>query len=167
MAERTKKSEFKKRNNVDIIDRIFSEIEKDIQQDISYSTNRKDDFCIAIQQIFIQEKAYRDPDLTRDSLMKRMNIGKDVFVKRFQYCFDMSFRECVNILRLKEAVILLEQSDLSIEEIAIKAGFGTIRTFQRQFHAKYNMSPNEYRKTESNENQTNYIYSINDCSSSL
>lgn len=133
-------------NKNDIIDDIFSEIEKDIEEDFSFYTNSKDDFCITIRQIFIKEKAYRDATLSRDALIKRLNIGKSIFINRFQYCFDMSFRECINRLRLKESVILLEQSDLSIEEIAEKVGFGTVRTFQRQFMAMYNISPKDYRK---------------------
>ncbi|MFV0330194.1 MAG: helix-turn-helix domain-containing protein [Dysgonomonas sp.] len=140
-----KKSEPNENNKIDIIDDIFSEIEKDIQEDLSFYTNSKDDFGTAVRQIFIKEKAYRDSTLSRDSLMKRMNIGKSIFIKRFQYCFDMSFKECINRLRLKESAILLEQSDLSIEEIAEKVGFGTVRTFQRQFMAKYNVPPKEYR----------------------
>lgn len=141
------KHNYKKKRKVDIIDQIFSEIEKDIEQDLSFSKNRKDDFYVAIHQILIKGKAYRDPDLSREALMKRMNIGKDIFIKCFKYCFAMSFRECINRLRLKESAILLEQSDLSIEEIADKVGFGTVRTFQRQYQAKYNMTPKEYRKT--------------------
>lgn len=143
-----KKLGHKNKGKVDIIDQMFSEIEKDIENDLSFSTNKKDDFCIAIRQIFIHEKAYRDSALTREILMKRLDIGKDVFIQRFQYCFDMSFRECINRLRLKESIILLEQSDLPIEKIAEKVGFGTVRTFQRQFQIKYNMSPKEYRKNK-------------------
>lgn len=140
-------------NKIDIIDDIFSEIEKDITTDIFLSINSKDDFRIAICQIFIKEKAYRDSTLSRETLIKRMNVGKSIFIKRFQYCFGMSFRECINRLRLKESVILLEQSDLSIENIAEKVGFGTIRTFQRQFQTMYNMSPKDYRQTKQKNNK--------------
>lgn len=145
-----------KHNKIDIIDDIFSEIEKDIQEDLSFYTNSKDDFCVTIRRIFIKEKAYRDPTLSRDALIKRMNIGRSIFIKRFQYCFDMSFRECINRLRLKESSILLEQSDLSIEEIAEKIGFGTVRTFQRQFMTRYNMSPKEYRQIKDKNNKQEF-----------
>jgi two-component system response regulator YesN len=58
----------------------------------------------------------------------------------------MSFSEYVNSLRLKDSITLLEESDLMIEDISEKVGFDTVRTFQRQFMTKYNMSPKEYRK---------------------
>lgn len=136
-------------NKSDIIDDIFSEIEKDIEADL----NNKDNFCITIRQIFIKEKAYRDSTLTRETLMKRMNIGKSIFIKRFQYCFGMSLRECVNGLRLKESIVLLEQSDLSIGKIAQKVGFGTVRTFQRQFMTVYSMPPKDYRQLKDKSNK--------------
>ncbi|MFC4672571.1 helix-turn-helix domain-containing protein [Dysgonomonas termitidis] len=59
-------------------------------------------------------------------------------------------------LRLKESVILLEQSDLTIEEIAEKVGFGTVRTFQRQFMAMYNTSPTDYRKIKQGQTDINF-----------
>lgn len=107
---------------------------------------RKDQLCIAIRDIILKEKAYRNPSISRDSLIERLGTNKDLFVEAFQYCFGMSFPEFINGLRLKDAITLLEQSDLSIEAISEKVGFGTVRTFQRQFQTKYDMSPKDYRK---------------------
>ena len=51
-----------------------------------------------------------------------------------------------SLLRLNESLVLLEESDLSMEEISEKVGYGTLRSFQRQFQAKYDIPPKEYRK---------------------
>jgi AraC-like DNA-binding protein len=107
---------------------------------------RKDQLCIAIRNIILEEKAYRNPSTNRDILIKHLGTNKDLFVDAFQYCFGMSFSECINDLRLKDTILLLEQSDLPIETISEKVGFGTVRTLQRQFRIKYNMSPKNYRK---------------------
>jgi len=107
---------------------------------------RKDQLCMAIRDVLLKEKAYRDPTITRDHLSKRLGSNKDLFIDAFQYCFGMSFPEYLNFLRLKDAIPLLEGSDLTIEEISEKVGFGTVRTFQRQFQSRYNMSPKDYRK---------------------
>lgn len=131
----------------EIINLIFSEIEKGVKKDLHYE-NYKNKFCIAIRDIIIKEKIYRNPTLTRDSLIKRLGTSKDLFVKGFQYCFGMSFHMFIVKIRLKEAMILLEESDLSIEEISEKVGFGSVRTFQRQFQSKYNTSPKDYRKAK-------------------
>lgn len=139
-------SKHRKKAKVEIVNAIFSELEKDIKNDLSSTPNGKDKFCIALCDIIINEKVYRNAALTRNDLMKRMNIGKYLFIKRFQYCFGMPFRECVNKFRMKEAIVLLEYSDLSIEEIANKVGFGTVRTFQRLFLTMYQTTPKGYRK---------------------
>lgn len=131
---------------VDIITDFFSEIEKEIDNDPFYSENRTDRFRTIVHDIMVKEKAYRNPTLDRNFMIERLRINKNLFAKMFRKCFYMSFREFVNRLRLKESVKLLAQSDLSIEEISEKVGFGTIRTFQRLFSVEYNMSPKDYRK---------------------
>lgn len=110
------------------------------------SEKRKEQLCLTIRAILLKEKAYRDPSLTRDMLIERLGTNKELFIEAFRTCFGMSFPEYLNSLRLKDALSLLEESDLSIEEISEKAGFGSVRTFQRQFRTTYNMSPKEYRK---------------------
>ena len=107
---------------------------------------RKDKLCIAIRDILLKDKAYRNPNLTRDQVIESLGTNKDLFIEAFQYCFHTSFSEYINILRLKDAISLLERSDLPVEEISEKTDFGTVRTFQRQFQAKYNMTPKDYRK---------------------
>lgn len=107
---------------------------------------RKDRLCTAIRNIIFIEKAYRHSKFNRNYFVDRLGINKDSFGEIFRYCLGTSFLECVNNLRLKDSILLLEQSDLSIETISEKVGFGTVRTFQRRFHAKYHMSPRNYRR---------------------
>lgn len=131
-------------------------IETELLNKISFGTEdvdlklcpetRRNQLCIAIRKIILKEKAYRDPNMTRDNLIELLGTNKELFIDAFQYCFEMSFPEYLNLLRLKDAITLLEQSDLSIEEISERVGYGTVRTFQRQFQNKYNMSPKDYRK---------------------
>lgn len=114
--------------------------------------SRKDKLCLAIRDIILKDKIYRNPSINREQVINLLGTSKNIFIEAFQYCFNMSFSEYINHLRLKEALVLLEKSDLSIEEISLRVGFGTIRTFNRQFQAKYNMSPKEYRKLAKEEN---------------
>jgi AraC-like DNA-binding protein len=107
--------------------------------------NRKDKLCIAIHNLLLQEKAYRNPSLTRDYMIERLGTNREMFTETFHFCFGMSFPEYVNELRMRDAIVLLEQSDMSIGAISEQTGFGTIRTFQRQFQKKYNLSPKNYR----------------------
>jgi AraC-like DNA-binding protein len=55
----------------------------------------------------------------------------------------------LNFLRrkqLEEAERLLRVTNLSMAEIALRAGFGTISTFYRRFHEAYAMAPGAFRK---------------------
>ncbi|MDR1624106.1 MAG: helix-turn-helix domain-containing protein [Tannerellaceae bacterium] len=109
--------------------------------------SRKDKLCIAIRDLILRDKAYRNNTFSRDYVIERLGTNRELFIEAFTYCFGMSFPEYINTLRLKDAITLLEQSDLPIEAISEKTGFGTVRTFQRQFQAKYNMSPKDYRNS--------------------
>ena len=112
--------------------------------------SRKDKLCRDIRDFILRDKAYRNPNINRDYVIERLGTNRDLFIEAFMYCFGMSFPEYINSLRLKEAIILLEQSDLPIEKIAKTTGFGSIRTFQRQFHAKYSISPKDFRDAAKN-----------------
>jgi AraC-like DNA-binding protein len=82
--------------------------------------SRKDKFCIAIRDLLLREKAYRNPLFTRDYLIERLGTNRELFVDAFYFCFGMSFSEYINDLRMRDAIVLLEQSDLSIESISPK-----------------------------------------------
>jgi AraC-like DNA-binding protein len=112
--------------------------------------SRLDKLCNAIRDLILKDKAYRNSTLTRDHLVEQLGTNRELFIEAFMYCFGMSFPEYINSLRLKDAVTLLRQSDLSIEAISEKTGFGTLRTFQRQFLRKYNLSPKDFRKAVKN-----------------
>jgi AraC-like DNA-binding protein len=123
-------------------------IDEDVQEEDGFCPeSRKDKLCVAIRDLILRDKAYRNPLISRDYMIDRLNTSRELFVEAFMFCFGMSFTEYINSLRLKDAVILLGQSDLSIEDISKKTGFGTVRTFQRQFQMKYNMSPKDYRNS--------------------
>lgn len=130
-----------------IINQIFSEIEENNDYTFCLQRHNKDFYC-CIRDAIVKEKVYRNSKLTRNSFISRLGINKDLFIKNFQQCFNMSFRSFINRIRIREAIILLEQSDLTIREIAQKVGFGSIRTFQRQFMSAYSMSPKRYRKAQ-------------------
>jgi AraC-like DNA-binding protein/tetratricopeptide (TPR) repeat protein len=108
--------------------------------------SRRDKLCIAIRDLILKDKIYRNPVITRDYVVNHLGTNKDLFIDAFQFCFGISFTEYINMMRLKDSVTLLEQSDILMEEISEKVGFGSVRTFYRQFQNKYNISPQSYRK---------------------
>jgi len=147
MAQQIKKlQEQQEKAEAELLNKVTFETDNNTDDDLFCPESRKNELCISIRDIILKDKAYRDPALTRDSLVERLGTNKNIFIDAFQYCFGMPFSEFINNLRLKDAITLLEESDLSMDEISQKVGFGSLRTFQRQFQNKYNMTPKEYRK---------------------
>ena len=99
-----------------------------------------------IQNYLAENDYYLNKDLTIDMVQKHFGISYDTLNKRLNAVIGMSFNEYLIYLRLGYACKLLVSSDLIIDAIADKAGFNTVRTFQRQFKEKYNLSPSQYRK---------------------
>ena len=56
------------------------------------------------------------------------------------------FSEILNSLRVYEARTLIERSNLPISEIAMEAGFGSIRNFNRIFQKNFGYKPSEIKK---------------------
>ena len=56
----------------------------------------------------------------------------------------------INEYRLNIATNLLETTDMSIREIAVKVGVNNISYFNKIFKKKFNLTPKEYRKNLKN-----------------
>ena len=89
---------------------------------------------------------YKEP-LGMEGLSKALYLSQSHISHTFSQKLKISFSDYVNSLRLDEAVRLLEQTSHSMEEIAERSGFPTVRTFNRVFRKKFDISPSEYRKS--------------------
>lgn len=64
----------------------------------------------------------------------------------FKSRLDMCISRYINIIRLKNAVLLMKQNVYSITQIAYDCGFNSARTFYRAFNREFGCSPKEYIK---------------------
>lgn len=67
------------------------------------------------------------------------------FMRWFRRMTGSSFTSYVNDQRLASAAEALRRTDSKIVTIAEDAGFGNLSNFNRQFKARYGMTPGEYR----------------------
>ncbi len=87
-----------------------------------------------------------------DSYMTMKKMAEDLgyeyhyFSNIFHTCFDMNFREFINLYRYEKACELMEHEDYSISEVAMLSGFQSIRSFNDVFKALSGGTPTEYRK---------------------
>lgn len=98
----------------------------------------------ALQELIYKEQLFRDPDLTRDYLVKRLFTNKNKVIAVLQSRTGMSFTAYINSIRLETALQYLAGNKSPMETIAAECGFGSYRTMLRVFKAKYGMSPGEY-----------------------
>lgn len=95
---------------------------------------------------------FRDDAVSLQCLSKKLNVSANYLGSLFQSTAGISFREYLNMLRLKYACRLLLSSDLSVKEVAYASGYKTNEHFLRCFKNKLNMTPTEYRRNISEEN---------------
>jgi AraC-like DNA-binding protein len=74
-----------------------------------------------------------------------LGISRVTLNHRFQEKMGFPLSEYFAAKRERAAAALLVESDLKTEDVALKAGFGTPRTFHRAFARTFGVSPARYR----------------------
>ena len=91
------------------------------------------------------EADFWDPGLSVNSLAEELNMHRGSFSRAFHKTFDMTVRDYILMVRLKNAIELLSKSDHSIREISEACGFRSANYFSKVFQAKLGMAPGAYR----------------------
>lgn len=89
-------------------------------------------------------KNFTEP-ITLDSLAAEFCVSKYYISHIFSDRIKMNFRNYLGMLRAEYAAKLIHTTDASLTTISSNAGFDSQRTFNRVFHAKYGMSPREFK----------------------
>lgn len=85
-------------------------------------------------------------DLPVSRLARRARMSERTFARRFRASTGVSPAAWVSAQRLDRARTLLEESDLSVEEVARRSGFGSAPVLRAHF-ARIGTSPMAYRRT--------------------
>jgi AraC-like DNA-binding protein len=133
--------------------------EKENQNDLPDTTGKekqnatpdKADMLIMneIENAMMEDKLYRDADLSTDSLARKLGAKKHYISHAISLCANKSFNTFVNEYRIKEAILLFSDSGadrLSIDSIAFDVGFTDRHNFYRVFRKMTGLSPREFRK---------------------
>jgi AraC family transcriptional regulator, transcriptional activator FtrA len=80
-----------------------------------------------------------------DSMAELAAMSPRTFMRRFQETTGKTPAEWLIDARVERARELLEHSDLSVEQIAARSGFGTAATLRHHFRRKLQLSPISYR----------------------
>lgn len=93
-------------------------------------------------------------NITVNNLARTLAIDRSYLYRVFKEATGMSPKEYLNTYRLNVARSLLEETDYSIAEIALSAGFFSFSAFYRSFVQKYGKSPREYQQAFRNSKTT-------------
>ncbi|MDQ6778803.1 MAG: helix-turn-helix domain-containing protein, partial [Actinomycetota bacterium] len=84
-------------------------------------------------------------DVSVPALAKRCFMSPRNFARVFAREVGLTPAVYVEKLRIERASMLLESTDLPVEEVAARCGYGTVETLRRAFARRLRVSPSEYR----------------------
>lgn len=98
---------------------------------------------IIIQVLSYVEEHYKDGELTE--LANELHFDCYWLSKEIKKRTGMNYTDLVQTKRLNQAAYLLQNTSMSIMDIAMAVGYDNISYFHRIFQKKYNMTPRKYR----------------------
>lgn len=90
---------------------------------------------------------YKEP-LHLDLLAKQFFISKGHLCRVFKEVTGFGFTQYINITRVKEAELLLRETDWSVTQVSEQCGFENFSHFGKVFKMLSGLSPSAYRKLE-------------------
>ena len=105
--------------------------------------------------IYIQDNYHEHISLAE--LSEHFHLSEKYMSRFFSERFHMTLTQYVNYVRLKYARHLLESTDLSVPEIAMKSGYPNVSYFIRKFSAAVGEPPLRYRNGKAVKDQKNRI----------
>ncbi|GAA0363989.1 AraC family transcriptional regulator [Alkalibacterium iburiense] len=108
---------------------------------VTVSSKRK---IIQNMLLFIDENYHKE--CTLKDVAQAIQYDYAYLSKLFYHYTNLTFTNYVNRYRITQAAYLLESTEDTISEIAMKCGYKTLRTFNRNFKEYKKVSPSFYRE---------------------
>jgi transcriptional regulator GlxA family with amidase domain len=103
--------------------------------------------CDTIQPLLEWLLTHLEEPLTVDDLAHRSHMAPRTFARRFRAETGASPHDWLTHQRVLFARRLLEETDLPIEQVAVRAGFGDGATLRHHFSKRAGTTPQNYRQT--------------------
>jgi signal transduction histidine kinase/ligand-binding sensor domain-containing protein/DNA-binding response OmpR family regulator len=92
------------------------------------------------------ERNLKNTNFSVEELSEQFGMSRGSMYNKILELTGMPPVEFIRSLKLDRAAVLLQESDLTISEVAYQAGFATPHYFTKSFKAKFNILPSDYRK---------------------
>jgi len=96
---------------------------------------------------------YQDSGLSSEMIEKEFGLSRTSVYTLMKSITDKSLNEYITMIRVRQAGRMLENSSLTLKEIAQACGYTDPFYFSRVFKKQMGLSPSEYKKRMNQENQ--------------
>lgn len=112
----------------------------------NYSEKKAEKYSELARQIrSLVESHYHDGSLNSQNIADMIHMNNAYLGRMFKSAYGCSINDYINTCRIEESMILLKQTDDSVEEIARKVGFSNIKYFYVLFKKAAGITPAKYR----------------------
>ncbi len=108
-----------------------------------------DELYVRMEYLLSDEQIFRDPDLNLDDLTSKLGTNRTYVSRLINNKTQYNFRDYINSYRIrfvKEMLASDKGERLTLEKIAIEAGFSSESSFYRVFSKMEGTTPAKYRK---------------------
>ena len=102
-----------------------------------------DAVCATVKII---EDEFNNCDLSLEHIARRVFVSSSQLSRSFKQYTGQLFSDYLRDVRLKHSAKLLEETNMTVEEIVSECGLRNIPTFYRNFRDTYDMTPQIYRQ---------------------
>jgi transcriptional regulator GlxA family with amidase domain len=103
--------------------------------------------CDTLDEVLAWMSGHLDRDLTVETLAARAHMSPRTFARRFRAETGTTPYDWLLARRVEQAQLLLEEGDDSVEQIAVRCGFGTAAVLRHHFTRRLGTTPQAYRRT--------------------
>ena len=100
-----------------------------------------------VHEIAIYLQNHSSDKICLDDLAAHFFISRSYLTRIFRTVTGFTVNEYQNICRIKKAQILLRETSMTMTEIALETGFGSLPYFERIFRRATAQTPMQYKKT--------------------
>lgn len=118
---------------------------KEINWEEKYSSFDLDKKLL-MKAISVVEKNISDVDLSVHTFASELNLSRTHLHRKLKSLTNQSATEFIRDVRLKNAVKLMQEGKLKVNEIGYAVGFNSHNYFTRSFNKQYGKSPSEFMK---------------------
>jgi AraC-like DNA-binding protein len=109
-----------------------------------WGTSRDEDFSRHVRMMI--EENILNPEFRIDDLSEAVCMSRTTFYRKVKTLFGVSPKDLVLQIRMKYALELMKNRDLTLAEVSFKAGFASPQYFNRVFKEQQHCTPKEYRQ---------------------